>query len=227
MSNPTEATLALIACFVWQSSAVAADVLFEDNFDAGLSPKWQMKGLDPDDFRLRDGALELRVKPLGPNDERPMLKVDLPFTTADTVEASVEVTVVGGNALERNDEAGLLLTDAHGVAFSVRKTNINGYLLLAPGEPEFIGEPGEEGDPANYAVKFWPAEPAYGPLRVVVRAHNAYFQVGPSSRGEYKSLFHSAITEAAQGLGFALTANGNQAKAERWARFDNFRVTRP
>jgi hypothetical protein len=35
-----------------------ADVIFEDNFDNGLSDKWQMVGLKQEDYRIRDGGLE-------------------------------------------------------------------------------------------------------------------------------------------------------------------------
>jgi hypothetical protein len=200
--------------------------LFEDTFENGLSDKWQVVGLDREDYRVREGGLELRMKPHDAKQPRPMLKVDLPFATEDTVIASVDVTAMG-DGLQRGDLAGLCLLDPDGVSFTVRMTNIDGYSVLAPGEVDFIGKPGQEGDPGKYTVKYWPADEAFGPLRIVVRGSYAHFQVGPSAEGEYKTFFHSAIRESTAGMGFGVTAAAGTGDGNRWVRFDNFRVTRP
>jgi hypothetical protein len=221
----TLSVIAALSCAASFSDCHAETVLFEETFDAELSDKWQISGLDRGDYRVRDGGLEVRIKP----DEeraRPALRVDLPFTTEDTVVASVEVTVVG-EPLKRGEFAGLCLTDESGAVFTVRKTNIDGYFVFAPGEVEFIGKPGQEGDPAYYTVKYWPAAASAGPLRIIVRGQYAHFQVGPSEDGKYRTLFHSAIHESRKGLGFGLRAAGRSGDGERWVRFDNFRVTRP
>ncbi len=220
------ATMTIFAGMTWLSNCHGQDVLFEDAFDdAELSDQWQVVGLDADDYRVVDGALEVRVKPVADGQPSPMLKVNLPFTTDETVIASVDVAMVG-DPLERGEQAGLCLTGPNSALFTVSKTNIDGYHVFAPGEPEFIGQPGEEGDPSNYTVKYWPANEAFGPLRVTVRGDYAYFQVGPSSEGEYLTFFHSAIQEANEGLGFGLCVRGATDEGERWVRFDNFRVTR-
>jgi hypothetical protein len=214
---------AVLAAGCW-TECLAQTVLFEDNFDQGLSDRWQFVGLAEDDYRVRDGALEVRVQPDRPGNQ-PLLKVDLPFTTEGTVEASVDVSVVG-KPLRRGEFAGLCLTDPSGPEFTVRKTNIDGYFVFAPGQPEFIGKDGQEGDPGRYTVKYWPADEAAGPLRIIVRGDYAYFQVGPSDQGEYRTFFHSAISRSDEGLGFGLRAVGGREDEERWVRFDNFRVQR-
>ena len=94
------------------------------------------------------------------------------------------------------------------------------------GEVDFIGKPGQEGDPGKYTVKYWPADESFGPLRIVVRGSYTHFQVGPSAAGEYKTFFHSAIEESKTGLGFGLTATSQTGDGDRWVRFDNFRVTK-
>lgn len=226
MSTRTLAILGGLAWFAWQSTGQGQTVLFEDTFENGLSDKWEVVGLEREDYRVREGAVELRVKQVGTNERRPLLKVNLPFSTADTVVASVDVKVIG-KPLPRGAMAGLCLTDQEGAVFTVRKTNIDGYFVLAPGEVDFIGEPGQEGDPGKYTVKYWPADESFGPLRVVVRGHYAHFQVGPSKADEYKTFFHSAISESAKGMGFGLTASGSTGNSEYWVRFDNFRVTKP
>lgn len=226
MSIRVLATIGLISCLAWQSRSQGQTVLFEDTFDNVLSDKWQAVGLEREDYRVQEGALELRLKQVGPKERRPLLKVNLPFSTADTVVASVEVKVMG-EPLPRGAMAGLSLTDQAGPEFTVRKTNIDGYFVFAPGEVDFIGKPGQEGNPANYTVKYWPANEAFGPLRVLVRGHYAHFQVGPSQANEYKTFFHSAISESDKGMGFGLTASSSTGDGEIWVRFDNFRVTKP
>lgn len=220
-------SLSLVIFGVWTAIASAEEkVLFSDDFAAGLSPKWQRVGLTDEDVRLRDGALEIRLRPVQKGQARPMLRVDLPFTTAGTVIASVEVTAPD-KGLPRGVEAGLSLTSAGRPEFTVRKTNIDGYQVFSPGEVRFLGQPGQEGDPGQYSVTYWPARPADGPLRIIVRGHYAYFQTGPTQTGEYRTMFHSAIHEADEGLGFCLFATGGDSDDERWVRFDDFRVTGP
>lgn len=214
--------LLVVTCRV----CVAGEPLFEDPFDRELSPRWEVVGLTKDDYRLRDGALELRVQPIQRGQPAPMLKVNLPFTTADTVVASAEVSVIG-EPLQRGEMAGLCLTDTNGPVFTVRKTNIDGFSVFAPGEVDFIGKPGEEGDPSHYTVKYWPADKAAGPLRITIRGHYAHFQTGPSTEGKFRTYFHSAIQEAHDGLGFGLIATGRTDDSVRWVRFDNFRVDKP
>jgi hypothetical protein len=219
----------LAAVLFWCASPTAVfcqNVVFEDSFDDGLSDQWQISGLERADYRVHDGALEVRVKPVPAGQARPILFVNLPFTMSDTLIASVEVTVVG-DGLRRGELAGLCLTHKGNPEFTVRKTNIDGYFVFAPGEPDFIGQPGEEGDPSHYTVKYWPANESFGPMNVVVRGDYAYFQVGPSSAGEYRTFFHSAIQEADEDLGFGLIVDGGVEDGERWVRFDNFRVTAP
>ncbi|HET6423595.1 MAG TPA: hypothetical protein VFG20_07915 [Planctomycetaceae bacterium] len=214
---------AIVASLWGAAWCQAEDLLFEDAFDKELSARWKVVGLTKEDYRVRNGGLELRARAVKRGDPAPMLKVDLPFTTDDTVIASVEVSVIG-EALPRGAYAGLTLTDEDGSVFTVRKTNIDGYFVFAPGEVEFIGQPGQEGDPSNFTVKYWPAKPEAGPLRIILRGPYAHAQVGPSFTGQYKTFFYSAIQEAKAGLGFGLVAIQSPTDGEHWVRFDNFRV---
>lgn len=214
-----------LVLFCGATACAGQTVLFEDSFEKGLAAEWEVVGLEEDDYRVREGALEVRLKPRAAGEERPTLRVSLPFSTEGPVTAAVEVTVLG-EPLRRGELAGLCLTHLGKAEFTVRKTNIDGYFVLSPGEPEFMGRPGEEGDPSHYAVKYWPAKPEFGPLRIIVRGDYAYFQVGPSADEKYRTLFHSAIADEEEGLGFGLVVEGESGSEERWVRFDDFRVTR-
>ncbi|MFC1596855.1 hypothetical protein ACFL5Q_02805 [Planctomycetota bacterium] len=216
---------AVVGCLSWSTLCVAENVLFEDDFEDGLSSKWQAVGLEKEDYRIRDGGLELRVQPGKLTRDTPMLKVTLPFTSAGKVVASVEVTVLD-RFTEPAEFAGLFLTAERGVEFGGTKRRLNGHLVFSPGNVEFIGEPGEEGDPAKYSLRFRPAEKEAGPLRIIVRGHYAHFQVGPSPKGKYLNFFHSAIRKNEKERGFGLVAAGGPDDAVHWVRFDNFRVVK-
>lgn len=205
--------------------SIADELLFEDSFENGLSDKWQVVGLSQDEYRVRDGGFEMRVQSEKRGQIEPMLRIVLPFTTSDSVIASVDVTTLD-QPLDRGEFAGLALTHNGRVSFRVRKTNVDGYFVFAPGEPEFIGKSGEEGDPGKYTVKYWPADKSAGPMRIIVRGEYAYFQVGPSTDDKYQTFFHSAIEAGKEEMGFALVAAGSTDENPRWVRFDNFRVTK-
>jgi hypothetical protein len=223
MLSQTVLMLILPVCTVSSSHCLAQDQLFEDSFDAALSDRWKPIGLDPEDYRIRDGAVEMRLKPVSDCEAQPMLKVDVPFATADSVTASVDVKLLG-DGLKRGDAAGLCLLDPEGISFSVMTTNIDGCTLPSPGDVGFIGREGREGNPGKYR----PADEAFGPLRILVRDHYAYFQVGPSADNEFKTFFHSAIRESRTGMSFALiaTSGSDTDNADRWVRFDNLRVVK-
>ncbi len=215
----------LFVCLLYSPVCLAEDVLFEDAFKKGLSNKWQLVGLKKEDYRFRDGGIELRVQSGKLTRHTPMLKVVLPFTSSDTVVASVRVTILD-KFTEPEEFAGLYLTDEDGRDFGARKQQINGQLSFTPPKYEFIGEGLEQGGPENYARKFWPANDDAGPLRIIVRNHYAYFQVGPSAEGRYLNFFHSAIQKSQEKHGFALVAAGAPSDAIHWVRFDDFRVTK-
>ena len=65
-------TFSLLALVFAIGPARADDVLFEDDFKNGLSPKWQVVGLDKKDYRIKDGGLELRVQNGPPKKDTPM-----------------------------------------------------------------------------------------------------------------------------------------------------------
>ncbi|MEZ6143022.1 MAG: hypothetical protein R3B84_20855 [Zavarzinella sp.] len=217
--------LVVIQLLSFAQVGVADDVLFEDNFDSGLSPKWKVVGLKKEDYRLKDGGLEMRVHPGRAAKETPMLMVLLPFDTSESVTASVELKVLD-RFTEQAESAGLFLTDEASREFSAEKMNVNGHLVFSPPHVEFIGKEGTEADPQQYALKFWPANDECGALRIIVRGDYGYFQVGPSKEGKYLNFSHSALRRKEPKRGFALSTSGGPIDKEHWVRFDNFRVVR-
>ncbi|MFO1043341.1 MAG: hypothetical protein U0941_16275 [Planctomycetaceae bacterium] len=209
---------------LWTSQVHGDEVVFADDFDSGLSSKWKMAGVRADDYRIRDGGLELRVQPGTLTDKSPMVRVTIPYEEADVLIASVDITPLDPFS-EQSEAAGIYLTADGRPEFGTRKQLIDGHLVFSPAQPEFVGQAGEEGDSEKYVLRFWPATRESGPLRVILRNNVAYAQTGPSSQGKYRNLFHSALVKAPE-RGFALVATGGPVGKPHWVRFDNFRIIR-
>ncbi|MDZ4821276.1 MAG: hypothetical protein SGJ20_20130 [Planctomycetota bacterium] len=218
-------SLAAFLCLVLGQLSFGEEVLFEDKFEGKLSPKWKIVGLKKEDYRIKNGELEMRVQPGEKTKDSPMLKVLIPFEAKDNVTASVDLTIVD-KFTEPTETAGLYLINESGPEFRAEKRKLNGLLVFSPAKPEFIGKQGEDGDPQQYALKFWPANESFGALQIIVSSDRAFFQVGPSKDGKYLNLFHSAIITDRPGRGFGLRTCGGPADKEHWVRFDNFRVVR-
>jgi hypothetical protein len=190
-----------------------------------LSDKWKIVGLRKEDYRIRDGGLEMRVQPGKLTRDTPMVKVILPIGTSSSAIGSVDVTLLD-EFTEDGEFGGLCLVADDAVEFTVKKLRVNGSLVFAPGKYDFIGKPGDEGEPRRYTIKYWPALDESGPLRIIVRQKYAHFQVGPSSENKFLNFFHSAIADTDKKCGFSLVAAGAPKDAVHWVRFDNFRVSR-
>ena len=181
-------TATLLLCLCGATWCQAEDVLFEDTFDKELSAKWKAVGLGKDDYRIRDGALEIRVQPGKPKGGTPMLKVDLPFTTSDTVIASVEVTVVG-EPLRCGAQAGLMLTDQDGSMFTVRKTNIDGYFLLRRVKLASSASRAKRGTPASTRSSTGPPTRQPGRCESSSAATTPSFKSGHRKRANTRRCF--------------------------------------
>jgi hypothetical protein len=216
---------AVAALLAAPGHALGEETLFKDDFKKGLSDKWKADGLKKEDYRVRDGGLEVRVQPGKFGARTPSLKVVLPFTSADTVVATVKVTLL--DEFTRDGEfAGVYLFDQDGPEFGARKERFGGKLVFSPGQYKFIGRAGEEGDPDKYEVRYTHATKEAGALRIVVDRGNAFFQVGPDANDDYATYFHSAIRKNERERGFCLAAAGASDGAAHWVRFEDFRAFR-
>ncbi len=212
--------------FFWGCNGLVCGqtVLLEESFDKPLAEPWQWDSVAAGGVRTRDGGLEVRMAP-SPSGQECMLLFPLPFSTAETVTVEVDVQIVG-EPIRNGEFAGICLTKDRKSIFTVRKASIDGYFVFSPGQPEFIGKAGQEGDPGQYSVRYWPARASDGKLRIVVRGDYAYFQVGPNTSGEYKTYFHTAIERSDDQMGIGLVISAGPGGGERWARFDNLKVVK-
>jgi len=201
------------------------ELLFKDDFTHGLSDKWQVVGLKQSDYRVRQGGLEIRVQPGKPTRNTPMLKVILPFTSADTVIVSVKVSLLD-EFTQDHEFAGVYLLDESGPEFAAKKERIDGKLVFAPGNDIFIGSPGEEGTRSRGVTRSSTPPLRRKPDRCesLWTAATPSFKSGPSAKDEYLNFFYSAIRAEKKERGFGLMAAGAPEGASHWVRFEDFRV---
>lgn len=225
--NPRWMPLTVVLCLSWlvlgTQSARGDEIYFEDTFQKGLSDKWEIVGLKPEDYRIKNSGLEVRVQPGKLTSKTPHFKVKLPVPVRETVAVAVHVTVLDPFTAE-GELAGVQLLEGDRTVFSVHKQLQAGRLIYTPAEVEFIGKAGEEGDLKKYKTIVVKESPEAGPLRIVVDNDYAFFQVGPSAKGKYHNHFYSAINWDAKQGGFALVAAGAPKDSNHWVRFENFRV---
>src|SRR5580704_4488943 len=153
------------------NTARADDVLFEDTFKDGLSPKWQVVNLDKKDYRVKDGGLEMRVQNGEREKDVPMFKVVLPFKVGDSVTASVKVTLLNEFTADK-EYAGMFLLTNGGREFAAKKERVNGKLVFSPGK--YTKKKGEEG--SNYEVTYTDAT-ENAALRIILQRQIGFFQV--------------------------------------------------
>ena len=60
---------ASLQIFAAAQMALAQEIVIEDTFDNALSPMWTFVDLQTDDYRVKNGALEMRVQPGGPTED--------------------------------------------------------------------------------------------------------------------------------------------------------------
>jgi hypothetical protein len=223
MRTATFVLTAVMLLLIASPHSFGKDILFKDDFKNSLSDKWKVVGLKESDYRIRNGGLEIRVQQGKPTRDMPMLKVILPFTSEDDVIASVKLTVLDEFTAE-HEFAGIGYVDESGLVFQGKMEQIDGKLVFAPGKYQFKGKEGEEGKPRKYDVKYTAATKEAGPLRIVLRSGEAFFQVGPSADDQYLNFFHSAIVEPKKERGFCILAIGATEGKSHWVRFEDFRV---
>jgi hypothetical protein len=123
---------AIVLVLLATPCGLCEDVLFEEKFEGRLSDRWEVVGLPKTDYRVRDGGLEVRVQPGELTRDR-LVRVVLPFTTADVVIASVKVVLLD-EFTQDGEFAGLYLIDEGGPEFGAKKQRVDGKLVFAPGK---------------------------------------------------------------------------------------------
>ena len=196
----------VVLILIATQNAIGEDILFKDDFKGGLSDKWKVVGLKKTDYRVRKGALEMRVQPGKLTRKTPMVKVLLPFTSADTVAASVKVTVLD-KFTHDHEFAGLFLLDESGLEFAATKERIDGKLVFAPSN-QFKDKPIGEGDPGKERTQIHRRNEGSRTAANPCRSRRHVISSRSLRKRQVSELFSSAIRKEKKERGFCLIAAG-------------------
>jgi hypothetical protein len=183
--------------------ALAAETaIFEDRFDTQLGPGWRWLREDPSDNQVRNGALEIRIRPGDANSVRNALVRPAPDRRQGRF--AIEVTVANLTPpTQQYEQAGITWYTDGKPAFKLVKERVDGQLMIIPGRKPMT----------NDTVR----------LRVVVSGNSWTAQFRPDNQGDYQTAATGDLPAPARDE-VSIQCYHGPADAEHWIRFDDFRI---
>ena len=194
---------------LWLSTAASAalageTVLFEGRFDTKPAEGWRWLREDASDWRIREGALEIRVRPGDAKTARNALVRRAPDRRQGRFAIEVSVTTLQPPK-QQYEQAGLTWYAGGKPVFKLVKELVDGQLMIIPGRKAMT----------NATVE----------LRLVVSGSAWTAQLRPAGKGE----FQTAATGELPGPDndeISIQCYHGPPDAEHWIRFDDFRIVR-
>jgi hypothetical protein len=175
---------------------------FGDSFDTRLDPGWAWLRENPAAWRLRDGALEIRLEPGAAETVRNALVRPAPDRRQGRV--AIEVTVRNLTPpTQPFEQAGLTWYNDGQPVFKLVKELVDGQLMIIPGRAPMTNETVQ--------------------LRLVVGPTNFVAQFRPGASGAFQTAATGPLPPAAREE-ISLQGYHGPPDAEHWIRFDDFRV---
>ena len=197
--------MALWGVSVCAAAETAAErVLFEDRFDGELADGWTWLRENPDAWRVRDAALEIRIEPgLAHNVKNALLRT-APDRHAD--KYAFEVTVTNTVApTQQYEQAGITWYTGGKPVFKIVKERIDGGLFIIPGRKPMDAE----------TVR----------LRLVVDGERWTAQYQPDAQGEFLTAAEGKLPPPGDDQ-VSIQGYHGPADTEHWIRFQDFRILR-
>ena len=193
--------LLILASLGWLAWA-GDTVVFEDRFDAKPDASWRWSREDPFDWRIREGALEIRVRPGDANTVRNALVRPAPDRRQGCL--AIEVTVTNLKPpTQQFEQAGITwYTDGKPV-FKLVKELVDGQLMIIPGRKPMTHETVQ--------------------LRLIVSGNAWTAQFRPDGKGEFQTVATGELPEPGSDE-VSLQCYHGPPDAEHWIRFDDLRI---
>jgi hypothetical protein len=193
--------LALIVLCAW-AMAAEPKVVFEDKFEGKLAEGWRWLREDPATWRLREGALEIRVEPgVAHNVKNALVRV-----APDRREGKFAIEVIVANhtrPTQQWEQAGITWYSDGKPVFKLVKERIDGDLYIIPGKV--------------------PMKSKSVQLRLIVTEKEWTAQFRPDGKGEFQTAAKGALPAPGKDEVSIQCYNG-PPNAEHWIRFDDFRI---
>ncbi|MGB2862434.1 MAG: DUF1080 domain-containing protein [Sedimentisphaerales bacterium] len=186
-----------------KSSSDQQAILFEERFDGELDGGWSWLRENPQAWRIREGALEIRVEP----GVAPTVKNALVRRAPDRSGGKFAIDVTVTNAtkpIQQYEQAGITWYNDGKPVFKLVKELVNGELII-PGRKPMTSKTVQ--------------------LRLIVTSGNFVAQFRPNAEGEFQTAATGKLP-APRNDQVSIQCYNGPADAEHWIRFDDFRISR-
>lgn len=184
--------------------AAEPQAIFEDKFEGKLAEGWIWLRENPGAWRLKDGALEIRVEPGGGSNVKNALVRKAPDRSRETLV--VEVTVANNTApTNQYEQAGITWYCKGEPVFKLVKERVDGELCIIPGKVPMTSQTVQ--------------------LRLIVTAGTFKAQFRPDGKGEFRTAAEGKLP-APDDDQVSIQCYNGPPDAEHWIRFDDFRILR-
>ncbi len=192
-----------LACFIASpASAAEPEVIFTDSFDGKLAREWTWIKQNDKAWRIKDGALELRVMPGVDN----IPAVALPDASAGPYAVEVTLTSVPAPT-QQYEQVGFAWFHEGKQRFKYVKERIDGKLYVFPGKK--------------------PMDKATVRMRIEVRGEKFTAKYQPDAKGELLTAFDGKLPGGGKGKHqVGLHCFHGPKDAEHWIRCDDFRIVK-
>jgi len=196
-------TVLLLLLLLAALAALAGETLvFEDRFEAKPGAGWRWLRQDAADWRVREGALEIRVRPGDAKTVRNALVRSAPDRRQGRFAIEVSVTNLQPPK-QQYEQAGLTWYNGGKPVFKLVKERVDGQLMIIPGRKAMT----------NDTVQ----------LRLVVSGTSWSAQFRPDGRGEFQTAATGELPAPGEDE-VSIQCYHGPSDEEHWIRFDNFRV---
>jgi hypothetical protein len=184
--------------------AAAQQVLFEDPFNERLDEGWTWIRENPEAWRLRDNALEIRVQPGDANSVKNALVRPAPDRSKGRYAIDLTVTTTRP-LVQQYEQAGITWYHNQKPVIKLVKEIVDGDLVIIPGRKPMT----------NDTVQ----------LRLIVSADSYVAQFRPDAKGEFQTAATGKLPPPNHDQVSVQCYHG-PPNAEHWIRFQDFRITK-
>ena len=179
-------------------------VRFEERFDGELADGWSWRQENPSAWRIRDGALEIRVEPGVANTVKNALIRQAPDRSGGKFAIDVTVTNTTKPS-QQYEQAGITWYNDGKPVFKLVKELVDGKLMIIPGRKPMSSETVQ--------------------LRLIVTSDSFIAQFRPNAEGDFQTA-ETGRLPAPRNDQVSIQCYNGPTDAEHWIRFDDFRISR-
>lgn len=177
-------------------------VVFEDRFDGKVADGWSWLREDAKTWRIKDGALEIRVEPgVAPTVKNALVR-KAPDRSQGKLAFDVTVTFTA-EPTKQFEQAGITWYRDGKPAFKLVHELIDGKTYIIPGKV--------------------PAPAKTVQLRLIVTKDRFVAQFRPDGKGEFRTAAEGPLP-AGTNQQVSIQCYNGPPDAEHWMRFDDFRI---